>query len=97
MPRSGTIAQNLSGCDGQGGGAALGVERGFHQLARFVFATAAAGGAAGARLYVLERARAVRHRTADCVIRDGFADADVHGGILEGRHLNANANDCQVP
>jgi hypothetical protein len=69
--------------DGQGGGEAFGCDGAFHQLARFAFATAAAGGATGLRLHGLERMRAARDGAADVLIRDGFADADVHGGFRE--------------
>ena len=66
--------------DGQGGGATIGFEVCLELLARFGFAATAAGGAAGARLQLLETARALRHGAADVLVGDGLADADVHGG-----------------
>lgn len=64
--------------DGQGGGSAFGLDRGLHQFARFAFAAAAAGGATGLRLHVLERVRATRDGAADVMVGNGLADADVH-------------------
>jgi hypothetical protein len=98
MPRLGTIEKNASGGDGQGCSPALGFQRGRDQLPRFAFAAAATRGAAGTGLHVFERARAARDGAADVMVGDGLADADVHGALrvgLDGRHLNANANDCQ--
>jgi len=96
--RSGMIA--VLRRNGQGGGPAFGRDRDFHQLACLAFATAAAGGATGLRLHRFERIRTPRDSAAHILVGDGFADADVHGGFrrgsLDGRHLNANANDCQV-
>ncbi len=49
-------------------------------LARLGFTAAATGGATGACLQIFEALRALRHRAADVLIGNGFADADVHGG-----------------
>ena len=91
--------RSRSGCNRQCNGAAFGFQRGLDQLTRLAFAAAAARGAAGAGLHVFERARTARDRTADVMVGNGLADANVHGalrgGIRDGRHLNANANDCQ--
>src|SRR6185437_6176016 len=74
------LPRSSSGGNGQGGGAAFGIEGVLDQLACFAFAAAAARGAAGAGLHVFERARAARDRVADVMVGNGLADADVHGG-----------------
>ena len=87
--------RDFSGGNGQGGGPAFGRDGAFHQLTRLAFATAAAGGATGLRLHRFKRVRTARDGAADVLVGDGFADADVHGGLRRFARRAPFERECE--